>query len=300
MRIAEIGARAPHEDRFISAIAKTAVSLGHELTTPDDAELLIQWGARPRRSRPTLYCELGWLPRWSFQVSHTGINAEHHQARPQLDRLTREQRWKVDLILKDARSGKGAPPEWGYLNRGPMRSVTHADFILAPLQMPDDVNMDSIPENLRSNHAFIYYVSERDLPHPVYFKQHPNSQAAEQLSLVLHREQDVLWPHTRGTVYQLLESGHCRGVIARNSNVVHDALLYDIPSYVLGLGVWPRGVYLQPNFSFVQDALFEWTTDADSILNRESYIYALSRIQWTMHDAADPRRVGLAIGEATR
>lgn len=302
MNIAIQQAKWKHEDLFLRSIAKTAVDIGHKLTPASKADVVIQWGVSRDAGAnppPALHCELGWLPRWSYQVSHKGINAAHHRARARLEKLTREQVWKVNLILTAAREGKGMPSDWGYMQRGKIENAPKSPYVLAPLQMANDVNMDHVPEQIRTNQQFIDYVSECELPHPVYFKQHPNSQAKDQIGLKVRRKQDHIWRHKDGSVYQLLESSNVVAVVARNSNVVHDALLYHTPTVALARGIWPPKVFGDAmSLRYFAGFLADWCREPWR-KHRESYVHWLGRVQWKLSDAADPQRVEAALREAT-
>jgi hypothetical protein len=283
VRIAIIPSEFHHERVFLGELANTARGLGHETVThyPD---LVIQWGAKNAPwAGPTLYAECGWLPRWWYQLSHTGINARHHLAPLELEPLDDDQRWKVGVHLERIRSGKEAPKGWGYLDidAAPVENVPER-FILAPLQMEDDVNVESMPEALRTNQGFVDQVSEHrdyygpDLP--IIFKQHPNTGAEYQLHLEMRRDGDRVYPHQHAHVYAYLKHPGCALVVTVNSNVANDALLWDVPVLTLGRGIW----------------------GPDAFRNREQYVYALMRAQWTVADARNPQRVKQAIEEAVK
>ena len=296
MKIHVQRAKFSHEGTFLMSFAKTARDLGHTLVKDSaSADLLLQWGARPRHGSPALYVELAWLPRWTYQVSHKGINANHHLARPKLDKLTRDQKWKVELILRHAYEGKGMPNDWGYMQRAEIDNAPSEPYILAPLQMASDVNMDSVPEGLRNNQSFIDHISELDLPFPVYFKQHPNSQAKQQMALKVRRRQDHIWRHKDGSVYQLLGAGTVTALVAGNSNCLHDCLIYDTPAIALGRGVWPRRIFGDAlNLRYFEGFIADWNRD-DWRKRRAQYVHWLSRVQWKLSDSADPKRVAAAI-----
>ena len=101
--------RFDHEAVFLNEFARTVVEHGIE------TDVTLQWGVHTPSDGPTIYVECGWLPRWWYQVSHRGINAQHHLAPLKCRGLDAEQSWKVDTHLRRIREGKDAPP-WGYLD----------------------------------------------------------------------------------------------------------------------------------------------------------------------------------------
>ncbi|GAG07719.1 unnamed protein product, partial [marine sediment metagenome] len=228
----------------------------------------------------------------------SGINAKHHLAPLKLEPLDDEQRWKVDVHLDRIRTGQDAPKGWGYLDiaAAPVESVP-PEFILAPLQMEDDVNVESMPEALRTNQGFVDYLSQhRDdlLPDlPIVFKQHPNTGARYQRALKMRREGDKVYAHKQGHVYAYLKHPGCVAVVTVNSNVANDALLWDVPVVALGKGVWPRRVWYPDLFSV------DCAGGEQGPVYPE-YVYALMRAQWSLADARNPQRVKQAIEEATK
>jgi hypothetical protein len=286
----------PHESRFVGELAHTAKDLGHWVTVSDEPrdDLHIQWGARPQRTEPTLYCELGWLPRWSYQVSHTGINGKHHRQGERLPGIGDAQVGKVHMMLQNVKRGIGAPKGWGYLDidAPPAESVPH-EFVLAPLQMEQDTNMASVPAKLQTNAEFINaattHVAGTLGDVPIVFKQHPHSQARPQLGLKTWREGDKVYPHRQAHVYQYLKHTGCVAVIARNSNVLVDSLLWDVPAMSMGRGIWPDDLFLH--------SLGDMDLWPLGTRDREAFLWWLRDVQWSMSDARSLRRVSQVIDE---
>lgn len=250
MRFAARPAKYQHERVFLEALADACLTLGHGLVkgwvrhqvgehsmalAPD---FLIQWGAEPHRYLPTLHCELGWLPRWSYQVSWTGINAEHEQAGEQDD----EPRDPAAVVthLENVRRGWGMPAKgWGYCDPTVAPSTAfRRPYWLAPLQVPTDANMRVLPERLRDPQSFVDFVIENLLlgAPPVYFKQHPAT--SERDRVVTAPLPHKIINHRQGQVAAYLKSPMCRGVITANSNVAHDALLWGKQAVCWGSGFW--------------------------------------------------------------
>jgi hypothetical protein len=296
VRISVAKAKYDHERRFLNELAMTCRDIGHDVTVSylPKGDLHIQWGGRPHRRTPTLYCELGWLPRWHYQVSHSGINHQHHRQGEPLPVLTPQQEAKARLILADTRKMVGAPHGWGHTNaKAPVAEIVHNRFVLAPLQMESDTNMASVPPELRTNQGFVDavtdHVAETLGAVRIIFKQHPNSRARPQLSLSMRRKGDKVWPHRVGPVHGYLKHPGCTAVVTANSNVANDALLWGVPTMAMGGGIWPEGVFLE---SLADIDLWD-----DSEAFRLAYVYWLHQVQWSYKDARSLRRVSQAIDE---
>jgi glycosyltransferase involved in cell wall biosynthesis len=297
------------------ALSETARKLGYKVArdaaqaTHDPRVISIVWNGRYHRpAGPTLYCEHGWLPRSSFQISPRGINAASHIA---------PFRWDGAAL---------GPAEQGALEEhlAVIKSTTHAGyyeymqadksaasglperFLLAPLQMEYDTNLvNHAPVHLRRMQGLIDYVSGLNAPWPVIFKQHPMDaqRGNAHLRLLLRRQQDLLWPQARGNVHQMLKSGRCRGVLTINSNVAHDSLLWDVPAVVLGRNIWPAKGEVTP---FLTAVPRDWSlleasvTQPQAVACRRAYMHFLMRNQWTLDDARDPQRVGPLVESAIR
>jgi predicted SAM-dependent methyltransferase/glycosyltransferase involved in cell wall biosynthesis len=118
----------------------------------------------------------------------------------------------------------------------------------------------------------------------------------------VRRPQDEIWPHSRGTIHSLLRSPRCRGVITINSNVAHDALLWDVPVVVLGRNVWPQEGVHKP---FLRQVPANWDELQESVRSstarecRLAYARYLVTNQWTLADARIESRVEALLRSAT-
>jgi glycosyltransferase involved in cell wall biosynthesis len=97
----------------------------------------------------------------------------------------------------------------------------------------------------------------------------------------------------RGNIHQILKTGRCRGIIALNSNVVHDGLIWDVPAIVLGRGVWPREGWSPFMLGLPAHwCWFEAYHQHPAVQEcRTAYIQHLLNAQWRLADARDARRV---------
>lgn len=296
MRIAFVPAKFPHETAFLEALEETCRGLGHT-TLPLDGRLreynlLIKWGGdynpvgdgRTFVRAPTLYVELGWLPRWSYQVSWGGVNAKHHAA-GRGSSITSGQENAVFAELHSIRSGSGMPKRgWFYCDPTVPAYESMMPFYLCPLQVPGDINMGALSEEMRTPQGMIDYiltgVSPGPISGPIYFKQHPaTSEHGQRIDIPPpHR----YLAHYAGQIASYLKSPQCLGVICGNSNVFHDALLWGKTATALGDGFWGKGpVTMKPG--------------TDETL---AYIRHILANQWTVAMAKDPARVAVLIGDA--
>jgi glycosyltransferase involved in cell wall biosynthesis len=303
------GAVAP----LLDTLADTARKLGYKVARDpaqqahDPRAISIVWNGRyHRRGVPTLYCEHGWLPRSSYQISPRGINAASHAAPFSWDDagLSAEEDRALDEHLAAIKSAAHA----GYYrymqaDQGAATGVPQA-FLLVPLQMEYDTNLvHHAPAHLRTMQALIDHVAGLKPPWPVIFKQHPMDaeRGNRHLRLRVRRPQDMLWPHARGNVHQMLKSGACCGVVTINSNVAHDSLLWNVPAIVLGRNIWPTQGRVTP---FLTAIPRDWSllpasaTQAEAITCRRAYMHFLMRNQWTLEDARDQARVAALIESA--
>ncbi|HSR68820.1 MAG TPA: glycosyltransferase [Acidobacteriota bacterium] len=289
---------------FLDSLAETVRQLGYRVTGDVAGArqrkdvISVVWNGRRHSSQgPTLYCEHAWLPRWEYQISPSGINADSHLSPFAWDGqpLSEAQEAELEDHLESVRGG--GPQNYQYMQTAvaPVQDLPD-DFFLVPLQMEWDTNIRRhVPGHLRRMQDLIDFISRSDPPLPLVFKQHPadTRRGHQQLGLTLHRSQDRIKPHREGNIHQLLKSGRCRGIVALNSNVVHDGLIWDIPAVVLGKNIWPRSGD-QP---FLTALPADWTrleaqrSDAQSLACRRAYAFYLMRAQWKLDDARDPQRV---------
>jgi glycosyltransferase involved in cell wall biosynthesis len=311
MRIAIQRYRPGLVNDLLDALADTCRDLGHSVTRSVDRfdrqrkVVNFVWNGRAHHcAGPTFYCEHGWLPRWDYQISQAGINADHDDA-PFVwngERLTDEEVLQVEAHIE--RIKKGAPRSTEYIQTtAPVSSDLPEDFLLVPLQMERDTNiLRHAPARLRSMQRLIDHVSAANPPYPVIFKQHPADarRRSQQLRLRLRRRQDLLRPHDAGNIHQLLRGGGCRGIITINSNVVHDGMIWDVPGIVLGKNVWPT----DGKSPFLHSLPADWTRlelqrcDKEWIARRQAYACFLMSTQWSLADARNPDKIRTLLKQA--
>lgn len=289
---------------FLDALAESARKLGYQVSrnpaqfrTHRDTVSVVWNGRHHRSAGPSLYCEHAWLPRWEYQISPRGINAASHIAPFVWDHkpLNQVQQAELDHHLDSIR--RGGPENYSYMQTAaaPTRDLPEA-FLLVPLQMEQDTNiLHHVPSRFRHMQALVDFISQGNPPLPVVYKQHPAdiNRGNRQLQLRLKRRQDSIRPHREGNIHQLLKSGRCRGIVALNSNVVHDGLIWNIPAIVLGNNIWPR----EGTGPFLTTLPEDWEKWFDSLMEpevvacRRAYAYYLMKNQWKLEDVHNPEKV---------
>ncbi len=299
--------------QLLDAFAGTIAELGHAVVRDprahihDRRALSVVWNGRGFRGMgPTLYCEHGWLPRSSYQISPRGINAGSHIAPFTWDGavLDAEADAALEVHLGAIKSATYSGYNQ-YMDAGKNAAVRLPPaFLLVPLQMEYDTNLvHHAPAHLRTMQALVDHVSALNPPWPVIFKQHPMDviRGNRHLRLRLRRRQDMLWPQARGNIHQMLKSGACRGIVTVNSNVAHDGLLWNVPGVVLGRNVWPTKGEVTP---FLTEIPRDWSALGASVAEpralacRRAYMHFLMRHQWTLADARQPQKVAALLESA--
>lgn len=289
------------ERDFLDSFAATAERIGHRVTrdSPRRCALSVVWGTRghERIRSPKLYCEMGWLPRGGYQVSPTGINAEHHLAHPKLSSPSPGEAAATEAQLRALRNGSA---RYRYMDTtGPPAMHVPGAFILCPLQVETDTNMAHVPEPLRTAEGLIRALSEWNPPYPIIFKAHPSTFAHHE-GLRAEREKDLLRTHAQGNVHGYLKHPGCQLVVTLNSNTAHDALIWDIPVVALGKGFWPRRGPFYPQLPPDLVSFWLWARSERTRLLRLAYARYVMGSQWSLDDASDDARVrgvvDLAVG----
>ena len=283
-----------HERAFLARMEFTCESLGHTITE-ERPDLLIRWGGGPI-DRPTIMVECGWLPRSSYQVSHRGINARHHLAGGELHRLRPDQEAEVLGYMRRLRDGESV--QFQYADTTAPEARASEPFLLCPFQMEVDANLENVPVPLRSNRALTELIASHAPPYPVWYKQHPADRNGGQLRVRVGTRKDRLMPHLSAPVHAYLKSPHCKGVVTLNSNVSHDALLWDVPVVTLGQGFWPEKRVFWAGLPKSWEAIRTFHDSARHKAARLSYAWNVMQAQWDLEDASNMDKVAEAIERA--
>jgi len=295
MRIHVDNSTAAHEAAFLDRAAEALAAGGHTIVRdgrqPLDGAIVWngrEWRLRGRHRRvPTVYVECGWLPRWHYQVSWRGINADHHACPlPVHAYATAYDQAGAPRVRESAMAPN--PYNWRHSRTDSQPPANLPErFWLAPLQIPTDTNMGHVPEPCRDPSGFVDTVQSLALDAPVVFKHHPATSRLPDLPNLAPGNTVI---DAMATVYSLLASGRVRGVVSANSNTLNDALLYGVPGIALGHGIWPPEtgpMYCPAPGGFDAADFALWETSANRTRATCGYLNDIDGIQWTAEDARD-------------
>jgi len=283
-----------HERAFLDAWVLTLGELGHTAVRRlhGHIDAAVVWNGRGwRQAVPTIYCELGWLPRWSYQVSWRGINADHHAAG-----LEGIPEGNGPAALEAVHAGN--PRRWAYTERHPdipLPSDVPERFWLLALQVESDTNMRHVPPELRTAQGLVDAVCNLPLDAPLCVKAHP---AAKSRRPYAH---GTLYLPLGFSLYDILATGRVRGVITLNSNTCNDALAYGVPAVVLGNGIWPTttGAFYRTTIAdFKLPDFLAWEQSQQRLDAAAKYMNQLDAIQWTPELARNQAAVREMLAEA--
>lgn len=297
---------ARHERDFLRTLGESAEFLGHgKAICPGDADLCIVWGPdRPVEGQPCLFVEAGWLPRWHYQVSPSGINADSHVAQAhrqtgtgKTHRLRRKRAQRYLYNLRTARCERYAN-SYSYADptAGARPKRLPPRFILAPLQVETDSNLRHLHD--RKMQSFIDRLSRWNPPLPIVFRRHP-ARIAWGLQVHLRREDDVLTDYRDTTVHAYLREPGCAAVVTLNSNTAHDALTWNVPVIALERGVWPiDGPFWTEGLPESWVGFERFARAKGMVEARLDYVSVLMREQWTIERAEVESQVARLIERA--
>jgi len=282
---------AHHEAAFLAGMAKAAHEYGHSLrSAADKAELAIVWGwDRDIADQPTIHVETGWLPRWTYQVSAAGINIRTHETVHDIV-TSEESRRRAEAQLWRLRALRSIQSAFGYADPTGMPIVADDPFILVPLQVEGDRNLER--SSIRHMQELIDTCSAWDPPCRFVFRAHP-ARIARHDHLLVRRPADVIAAVPGVTVHQQLKSKRCRAVITISSNVAHDAMIWHLPVAALGVGPWPADLF----YGSLGPALLHPVSTFERE-HRFAYASTLFDRQWTLEQASEVERYGAAIQAA--
>jgi hypothetical protein len=306
LRIYTAPRSARHERDFLRALGETVEFMGHEKATdPEAADLSVVWGFdRPVEGQPCLFVESGWLPRWHYQVSWLGINAESHVAqipyRHGTGRKYRLRRARALRYLRKLRTARCEryPSAFGYADAtaGERPKRLPPEFILAPLQVETDRNLRHMID--KRMQGFIDRLSHWNPPLPILFRRHP-AKLASGLEVQVKRESDRITDYRDTTVHAYLREPGCWAVVTLNSNVAHDALIWGVPVIALERGPWPvDGPFWCDGLPESWNGFERFARGSGMVEARLDYAALLMREQWTIERAGVEAEVARLIERA--
>jgi hypothetical protein len=297
-------AGAPNAHLALFALSRTLKMLGYYLTDEKSfnviSQLIVYW-AHGNKYANSITIEHGWLPRWTYQLSPDGSNAFSHVAKQYHSKF---RVFHSDELL-DAKLAN-CRTVWKQLfdhSQDHHLDALPEKFILVPLQSPMSAYIQENAQRLfghdipRSKEgypilaqAIVDYIEQFDLADtPVYFKQEPRDphNLAELLTFK-HPQNGLLSKDLDVSMHQIFASGKCSGLVAFNSNSVHESLAWNVPSVSIGEFLWSAKLTNKPIPVDVQ------VLGGDSYANpleRECIRHYLKYVfdhQWELSDFQNP------------
>lgn len=298
-----------YEQLFLKAaylcLYATTRRLGYHVNqcNNQDADRVFYWSEkRSYRTAPEkrVYMELGWLPRWTCQISPDGTNTRSHVSTGyRQEALGEGERAAVVRCLARLRllfSANLAPARVQAV-----RERAAEPFILFAFQLAGDFNLKYSGSRFQQFHskepganaafaqACVDYAESVDLPCRVVFKQHPGDRSDLRAALRFQKPSSVLWTNADDfSAHEIFASGLCRLVVTVNSNTLHEASAWDIPGVCLGNLVWTDSASPRPFPAALENcgALIGKSIASDDV--RLNYIRHILRHQWTLNDFQNP------------
>lgn len=266
----------------------------HSALFADIEPVTLQW--TEKKGDPScgkvIFAEHGWLPRSNFQLSSQGCNSRSHlKFDSESDYIGALGGYEVVQRVKRSLCRGFCSPcacDFQFVER---------PFILVALQTGTDFNLlySGTPfarfymqeqATAKLGQAVIDYLESVPTRFPLVFTQHPSDM--DRLPFTVNPENRIVYAGKGGRTIDLLRHENCRGVIAINSNVLHEALLWEKP--VLALG----DLLASPS------AESPLSGDLQAFLNMEDggkenghlvdqYLAMLFAYQWTLSDFQNPR-----------
>ena len=295
---------------------RTLYSLGYSVNDvpPDESELIFNWSGKHinyQTGGKTLIIEHGWLPRWSYQISDLGANARAHYAHSyQYSDLTGEEREYVTAYTAKMKKlyEMGINPE----KVEKLKAQIKTPFILFPFQMSNDFNLKysntefeefystKLEGNITFSQACINYAEKGNpplpIPFPILFKQHPMDKNTDiKQKLEISKDNLILENSDGVSTGELFATGLCKAVVSINSNTIHEALMWNIPSISIGTLLWSENTVKKPFPSKIENI----GEDIGSIIDKNvledevvlSYLFHVLKNQWFLSDFQNPYMV---------
>lgn len=290
----------------LMAFCRTAQALSYDISLDGSQEkyLSIFWAKADDNIKNKLIFEHGWLPRWQYQISAEGANTYSHIANSysknyianmsdnELDNYITNLK-KVGLCYSKNKScnhlGKDLPKE----------------YILVTLQSPNSIYMQDNSSRLFGSNVkkgllgyvdlaqeVINYIEKFSLSIPIVFKQEPRDPNILEGKVVFSDKRNkILNNRSNLSLFDIFNSGRCKGFISFNSNSLNEALLWGIPSVSVDSFLWPRDMEDPPVTSDILtlDEVNKGDIDSKNISDEvKHYLKYLIEHQWTLEDFNNP------------
>lgn len=264
----------------------------HAALFADVEPIVLQWReVRKNSGKKVIYAEHAWLPRSTYQLSSKGCNSRSHikfendkdyigliGGYKSLQKMKRNLRMTFD----DARSVE--------------TQLVAKPFFLVALQTGNDMNLlhsgtsfakyykqDKSTEKL--GQAVIDHLESVPSSCRLIFTQHPRDKDRSRFKV--RSENRIVYAGQGVRTIDLLRHDNCRGVIAVNSNTLHEALLWDKPAFALG-ELLAYSASESPLSGELWDFLGKDSQGQSRSRLSEQYLAMLFAYQWTLADFKNP------------
>jgi hypothetical protein len=278
--------------------------MGYVVNECDDqnVDIVFNWAGRKieHRASTEIFMEHGWIPRWSYQISDLGTNSKSHCAQNYNNvMLNHEERAFVINYIKKMQQIFAIGMVEGKVTQ--VRKSIGEPFILFPFQLATDFNLkhsnsDFVKyyskdpaNNIHFAQACVDYLEKAQLPLPIVFKQHPGDHNDLRNTIKIRNKKNMLLNNKHQlSTHDIFASGLCRLVISVNSNTVHEAAIWAIPSICLGTLIWNEQSTPRPFPQSVESAenlIGVKPMDSEACV---AYLYHLIKWQWFLSDFQNP------------
>jgi hypothetical protein len=238
-----------------------------------------------------IYAEHGWLPRWSYQLSSKGCNSNSHikfvGGKDYVAIIGGQE--VLERLKSNLRISFGEP-------RTCNGQLTEKPFVLVPLQTKSGnfgvSSRSATPfaayykrhrTNDKLGQVLIDYLESISPSSRFIFTRHPLDREHYNIC----SDSSILYSGKALRTIDLLRHFNCRGVIGINSNVLHEALLWNKPALPLGemlANSSSDGPFYTDFGSFPETG----QSDKGNQLFADQYMAMIFAYQWTLSDIQNP------------
>jgi hypothetical protein len=281
-----------HPSRLYSTLWQAIKDHGALSAFPGPA--VLQWAERKEASgKKVIYAEHGWLPRTTYQLSSKGCNSRSH-VKFEVDKDYIRMLGGYETLQRLKRNLRMSVPGAHACNA----QLVEQPFFLAALQTKTGNNLERLYSGTpsagyyrqdqaapRLGQAVIDHIESISSPCRIIFTQHPVDRDRRRFKV--RAENRVVYAGQGAHTIDLLRHDNCCGVIAIDSNILHEALLWEKPALSLG------------EMLAVQTTESPFSGDLQSFLDQEEqrkngsahgdqYLAMLLAYQWTLTDVQNP------------
>lgn len=244
-------------------------------------------------ARKLIYAEHGWLPRSTYQLSSCGCNCRSHvmfSGDRDYIRLVGGYE-ELQRLKRNLAAGFGDVPvihahyveQPFFLVALQPKTGNDLEFLKSGAHLAGSIQQGRFSTQL--GQALIDHVESAPSSCRIIFTQHPGDQGQNRYRVRCGNT--VVYAGQGARTIDLVRHANCRGVIAINSNILHEALLWERP--VLALGTLQALPSVESPFSGeLQDFLRAYGEKRTSTDLSDQYLAMLFAYQWTLSDLQEP------------